>query len=454
MGIKQRDVLSVTDLVHYLSRVIEQDEGLAHVWAKGEISNFKHHSRGHMYFTLKDEQTRIRAVMFAANNRRLRFRPKDGDDVLVWGRIAVYERGGQVQLYVTWMQPKGIGERYAAYEQLKEKLQEEGIFSPLLKKPLPYLPRRVGVITSSTGAAVRDIITTIRRRTSIVDILLHPVAVQGGSAAEEIADALDRMNKEEVDVVIVGRGGGSLEELWAFNEEVVARSIHCSRIPVVSAVGHETDTTIADFTADMRAATPTAAAELVAPRLDGLQDHLTSLQQRLHQARIRRLTEAGERLRRTMKRPVFRQPDARLKPYEQRLNHLTNNLVRAARLQFIPHRNELERWAYRLHTHQPRVRLKALKEQLSQLDRDCREKFLRLHKDRKEAWLRRVDRLDALSPLKVMRRGYSLVYRYDGQELIQSVKRVQSGDLIRVRLADGTLKCQVWGREGNSDEHD
>ncbi len=320
----QRQALSVTELVRYLRTILEEDEGLFSVWVRGEISNFHHHVRGHMYFTLKDESSRIRAVMFAGNNRRLRFMPRDGDQVLARGYVSMYERDGQVQLYVLEMQPDGVGELYVAFQRLKEKLEAEGLFDAELKKPLPFLPQRVGVITAPGGAAVRDIITTLRRRYPIAQVLIYPVPVQGEEAPQAIADALDFMNRrEDVDVLIVGRGGGSLEELWAFNEEKVVRSIHRSRIPVVSAVGHETDVTISDLAADVRAATPTAAAELVAPSLHELEDRLAVLADRLGRSLEKLLLRKRERLEGLRSLAALQHPRRRLRQYEQRLDQLS-----------------------------------------------------------------------------------------------------------------------------------
>ncbi|GGE10398.1 exodeoxyribonuclease 7 large subunit [Marinithermofilum abyssi] len=444
---REQEIWSITDLVAYLSGVIDQDEGLNTVWVQGEISNFRHHARGHMYFTLKDEHSRMRAVMFAGNNRRLKFLPKDGDDVLVRGRVGVYERDGQVQLYVTQMQPNGIGGLYVAFQQLKERLDEEGLFSPVHKKALPFFPQRVGIITSSSGAAVRDIITTIRRRSPMVDILLHPVPVQGEEAPVAIADALYRMNRQQVDVIIVGRGGGSLEELWAFNEEVVARSIFDSSIPVVSAVGHETDTTISDFVADVRAATPTAAAELVAPRMDELYERLNALRTRLNRAVKLQVDRTRETLRRLRERPVLRKPYVRLEQEEQRLDQLQQQLQQALRIQLVPYRSRLDRSRYRLQSQCPSKKAAALKEQLVQLRKNCQGGMFQTLKEYQTRWLRALDRLEALNPLQVMRRGYSLVYRYHERRLVTSVNQVQPGDLLRIRLKDGQFKCQVWGKE-------
>ncbi|GAA5346476.1 exodeoxyribonuclease VII large subunit [Planifilum fimeticola] len=451
--LSERQALSVTELVRYLRTVLEEDEGLFSVWVRGEISNFHHHVRGHMYFTLKDENSRIRAVMFSGNNRRLRFMPRDGDQVLARGYVSVYERDGLLQLYVLEMQPDGVGELYVAFQRLKEKLEAEGLFAPELKKTLPFLPRRIGVITSPGGAAVRDIITTLRRRFPIARILIYPVPVQGEEAPRAIAETLELVNRrDEVDVLIVGRGGGSLEELWAFNEEVVARSISRSRIPVVSAVGHETDVTIADLVADVRAATPTAAAELVAPALRDLEERLALLADRLVRSLEKLLIRKRERLESLTNRPAFQHPRVRLKQQDQRLDQLVWDLEKSFRTCLDARRSELGHLVARLGARRPTERISSLRERLGRLERSCAAGMINLLHNRRALWENRVGKLDSLSPLKVMRRGYSLVYRYGEDRLIQSVSDVEPGDLIRVRLADGRIDCQVWGREALSDE--
>lgn len=281
----ERQVYSIKELNRYIRMKLDSDNLLSDVWIRGEISNFTHHGSGHMYFTLKDESSRIKAIMFASHNQRLPFIPKEGARVIARGNVTVYERDGQYQFYATHMQPDGIGSLYLAYEQLKSKLEKEGLFAEARKRSLPRFPKCIGVITSPTGAAVRDIVITLQRRFPQVAIVIYPVLVQGKGAAPSIVKAIGALNAMgEADVLIVGRGGGSLEELWAFNEEEVARAISASRIPVISAVGHETDFTIADFAADLRAATPTAAAELAVPHAGELAAQLLQLQQRLRQA--------------------------------------------------------------------------------------------------------------------------------------------------------------------------
>jgi exodeoxyribonuclease VII large subunit len=442
----RRDVWSVTELVSILSATVEAEEQLKNVWVEGEISNFTQNSKSrHMYFTLKDEHSKIRAVMFAGNNRRLRFTPKDGDRVLARGSLAVYGPEGAVQLYVHDMRLSGVGDLFVAYQRLKEKLVAEGLFDGP-KKPLPTFPKKVGVITSPDGAAVRDIITTMRRRFPLASILLFPVSVQGEKAATEIAAAIEHMNERgEVDVLIVGRGGGSIEELWAFNEEIVVRGISRSAIPVVSAVGHETDVTLSDFAADWRAATPTAAAELVVPHITDLKERLCGLEKRLLLAVQALIERRRERLERS--RQLFRKPDVRLLQFAQKLDSLEQRLQQAWGGACEKRKHRLEQMRLRLAAHHPGEMLKRESERLMRLKNQLKAGVLRIVREKGMQHVRLLSRLEALSPLKVMQRGYALVYRYGTDELIKSSRWVHPGDLIRVKLVDGELKCQVWKAE-------
>ncbi len=309
--------LTIQALTKYIKRKFDKDPHLSSIYVKGEISNFKRHSSGHMYFTLKDERARILAVMFSSANASMKFNPENGMNVLVRGDISVYEAGGQYQIYVKEMQPDGIGDLFLAYQQLKEKLEKQGLFAESRKKPLPKFPRKIGVITSPTGAAVRDIITTIERRYPIGEIVVYPALVQGERAAQSIAESIKKANENaEMDVLIVGRGGGSIEELWAFNEEQVALAISNSEVPVISAVGHETDFTIADFAADMRAPTPTAAAELAVPHIDDLLERVLNRKIMLLRGMKTRLKSERARLKSASSSIIFRNP-RRL--YEQKI---------------------------------------------------------------------------------------------------------------------------------------
>ncbi|WP_407945034.1 exodeoxyribonuclease VII large subunit [Paenibacillus albicereus] len=432
---------------------LEGDRLLGDVWIRGEISNFTHHSSGHMYFTIKDKDSRIKCIMFASHNQRLPFRPREGTKVIARGSISVYERDGNYQFYCTAMQPDGLGSLYLAYEQLKARLEAEGLFAESRKRPLPRYPAVVGVVTSPTGAAVRDIITTLQRRYPAAAILVYPAVVQGPGAAPSIVKGIEAMNRHgRADVLIVGRGGGSLEELWAFNEETVARAIAASDIPVISAVGHETDFTIADFAADRRAATPTAAAELAAPHVGELGQSLQRLEQRLGAAMDRALDSRRQRLLRARRSPYFVHPRRYLLDQSQRLDRLTQRLEDHARR--LPERSgqRLERLERRLQGQSPSSRAALAGRDLRQLDERLAKAVRGIVKDARQRTASSVLQLDALSPLKVMARGYSLVYEQSNDKLVRSVKDLELGDLVQVRFPDGRAECQVWAiKEGEQE---
>jgi exodeoxyribonuclease VII large subunit len=445
-------VLSVKDLNRYVRMRLEQDALLQDVWVRGELSNFSRHTSGHMYFTLKDEGGRVKCVMFASYNQRLPFMPKDGMRVLARGSVSVYERDGQYQLYVTAMQPDGIGSLYLAFEQLKRKLEAEGLFDASAKRPIPAYPGTVGVITSPTGAAVRDIITTIRRRNPAVRVLLYPVQVQGRDAAPSIVKAIDAMNRiGEADVLIVGRGGGSLEELWAFNEEAVARAIRRSTIPVISAVGHETDYTIADFAADLRAPTPTAAAELAVPHAGELRLRLIHLRQRMTKSTRLIVGQARERWRHAARSPYFTQPRRTLLAQAELLDRLTDRLRYRMEAQRERTHERLAQLQVRLRAQSPAEQIASARRRAEAAARALAMAARSQVRHRRDAYVSLVRQLDALSPLKIMARGYSLVYDERERTLIRSIAQVQPGDRVMVRLADGKLDCQVWGLAGEEE---
>lgn len=390
-------IYTVSDLTAEIRATLEGS--FAGIWVEGELSNFHRHSSGHMYFSLKDEGSQIRVVMFRTANRQLRFQPKDGLVLLVYGELSVYERRGEYQLVAEYMEPKGLGALQLAFEQLKQRLQAEGLFDDVRKRPIPLLPRRIGVVTSPTGAAVRDILHVLRRRFAGVDVLIYPVAVQGDQAAPEIVEALDELNRRGgLDVVIVARGGGSIEDLQAFNEESVARAIAASRIPVISAIGHEIDYTIADFVADLRAPTPSAAAELVIARQDELMQRLDDMGSRMAGVIRSRLHGLG----------------VRMSGLERHLRLL--NPIEQIRMQ---RRSLTERW-------------KAL---TALADR----RLTMLHSELKAA----AGKLDALSPLAILHRGYSICLRLPDHEIVKDSSAVKTGDLIEVRLHRGRLRCGV-----------
>ncbi len=439
---KASDIWSVTQLTRYLKGMMERDVRLADVWLRGEISNFTHHTSGHMYFTLKDKDSRIKVVMFASYNRFLTFLPKDGTKAIVRGSISVFERDGTYQLYAREMQPDGLGSLYLAFERLKQKLEAEGLFAAERKRPLPRFPKTVGVVTSPTGAAVRDILTTIRRRFPQAGVVIAPALVQGVEAPSSIVAAIRRINLHvDVDVLIVGRGGGSIEELWAFNDEQVARAIAASRVPVISAVGHETDFTIADFVADVRAATPTAAAELAVPHYLEWTERIRQLDLRLHRALRGRLEAERERLGRLARSYGMRQPRRRLEEAQQRLDDLCDRLSAAGRLLVKRRRERYEQMRERLNPARLTMRVGRERDLLDRHRARLQQAIKRRIEQARSRWAGLVGQLDALSPLKVMQRGYALAYK-EGR-LAKSVEEFAQGDELVVRLADGAIHATV-----------
>ncbi|OXM88166.1 exodeoxyribonuclease VII large subunit [Paenibacillus rigui] len=447
-------VLSIKDINRYIKMRLESDDRLQDVWVRGEISNFTHHSSGHMYFTLKDADSRLKSIMFASYNQRLPFIPREGAKVLACGNISVYERDGQYQFYVTQMQPDGIGSLYLAFEQLKKKLEGEGMFAVATKRPIPRYPKAIGVITSPTGAAVRDIIITLQRRHPNVPVLLYPVLVQGTQAAPSIVKAIEAMNNlNEVDVLIVGRGGGSLEELWAFNEEDVARAIHASIIPVISAVGHETDFTIADFVADLRAATPTAAAELAVPHHMELKQQLSFLRQQLYSGLSNQAAMSRERLRRAQRSPVLLNPKRQLVMQSvERLDRTKEQLAYKMRARLTKLHERKMKLDKHLSVFNPTEQAIYARKRLSSVERQLSQAMQQTRKQKSQQLLSMMRQLDALSPLKVMQRGYSLVYDEKEQQLIKSIGQVQIGDVLKLRLMDGRVDCHVWSMEEKRDD--
>lgn len=394
--------ITVSQLTYALKRLIEDNFLLEGVWVQGEISNFTAHSSGHLYFTLKDAGACIRCVMFKSQTWRLKFKPADGHEVAIKGRIGVYEKRGQYQLYVEEMTPSGLGSLYQAFAKLKEKLEQEGLFDPDRKRKLPPLPQKIGVITSPTGAAVQDIIKILRRRRPNVDILIFPAQVQGSEAPASLIKALDDAARfQYLDLVIIGRGGGSLEELWAFNDEGLARAIADFPKPIISAVGHETDFTIADFVADLRAPTPSGAAELAVPDQQSLANQVKQYQNRLYQGVKSKLQNERRILQKITRSRVLAFPKQSLDVRRQEVDLLNERLFRQVNQNLI-------------------IR---------------REQFLKV-----------VGQLDTLSPLATLQRGYSIVQKPDGT-FVKHTTQVEPGDQLKVTLASGKLNCQVLSKE-------
>lgn len=453
-------VYSVSELNGLIRRVLEADRRLLHCYVTGEISNFKHHGSGHMYFTLKDEQSRIRAVMFAGKNRSLPFRPNDGMRVIVTGAVSVYDRDGSYQIYVEDMQPDGVGALYVAFNQLKARLEQEGLFQRDRKRELPRFPGRIGVVTSPTGAVIRDICSTLRRRYPNAKVLLSPAQVQGPTAALTLVRGLQRLieysrQTEAVDVIIVARGGGSLEELWPFNEEVVARAIAASPIPVVSAVGHETDFTISDFVADVRAATPTAAAELVAPALSELRLEIGQCLQRSQVALASRLERDRTRLERIGEARILKEPARLMRSHRQTVDFLESQVQQFARKPLSVAERSLHRLMQRLqgtpltsHVRNEKTRLERIR---YRAEKAVHEKRARGASDLE----RMAASLTALNPLAVLSRGYSVVYAApDFTQVVTSVQQLHEGDLLRLRMQDGERSARVVEEDGGESHGD
>lgn len=419
------------------------DHHLQEVWLHGEISNFNHHSRGHMYMTIKDEHSKIQAVMFAGNNRHLKFYPENGLKVLIKGNVSIYEPAGQYQLYIKQMEPDGIGSLFLAFEQLKEKLKQKGYFSLERKRPIPKFPQRIGIVTSPTGAAVRDIITTIKRRYPLVELVIFPAEVQGNRGAQSIAKAIETANEVGgIDTLIVGRGGGSIEELWCFNEEIVATAIYHSDIPVISAVGHETDTTISDFVADLRAPTPTGAAELAVPSRDDLQTYISQLQQRLNREMDQLLNREKRYLESLVHSYAFRYPQELLKQKEQQLDQQLEALDRILESKVNHSENDLEALQKRLILQHPEEKLIEGRKKLSQLVSQKDRLMRQLMENKQRDLLNVLDKLDLVNPLGIMKRGFALLYDAEGK-LIKSVCDVKKDDEMHVTLSDGTVDAKV-----------
>lgn len=391
--------ITVTDLNKYIKNKIDGDEMLNNVLVKGEISNFKNHYTGHMYFTLKDENSLIKCVMFKSYTTHLSFMPKDGMNVMVLGSVAVFERDGIYQIYAKAMKEDGLGSLYTAYEELKKKLEQEGLFAESHKKKIPFMPKTIGVLTSNTGAVIRDIINVSTRRNPGVHIRLYPVPVQGPGAAEKIAEGIKFMNENKLaDVLIIGRGGGSLEDLWPFNEEIVARAIYDSELPIISAVGHETDFTIADFVADLRAPTPSAAAELAVANIEDVRETLKLYNNRYKVALKKKIELMRLSYEKCMARPAYKNPTQKINEQYMVID----------------------------------MKVKALQNSM----------MLKL-KEAKTSFVKETAKLDSLSPLKTLTRGYSIVTKQESGKVIKSVDDLNSGEKVNLRLSDGQKTATI-----------
>jgi len=438
----QREIFSVSRLNREVRGLLEGNFPL--VWVEAEISNLSRPASGHWYFTLKDPSAQIRCAMFRGKNTRLRFQPENGDQVLIRAQLSLYEARGDYQMIVEHMEEAGDGALRRAFEQLKQRLDDEGLFDEALKKPLPTVPAQIGVITSPSGAAIRDILQILERRFPAIPVVIYPVAVQGASAATEITTAIKTAAKrKECDVLIVARGGGSLEDLMAFNDEKVARAIHQCHIPVVSGVGHEIDFTIADFVADLRAPTPSGAAELVSPDRAEWQQRFTQLQSRLQAATQQQLSKGQQRLEWLSKRLQQQHPGQQLRQQAQRLDELEQRLQRNLQQGLQLRRNELAHVATRLQQHNPQHRIQQFTSTQQQLTARL-QRAIQQQLQQRQQQLQGVTRaLDAVSPLATLGRGFSITRNHPDGRVLRDAKDAAIGDTIETKLAQGRLLCAV-----------
>ena len=388
--------LTVGAINRYIKYKLDNDEALQTVFVKGEISNFKAHSSGHLYFSIKDESGKINAIMFSSSAKKLNFIPADGVKVLIIGRISVYEATGGYQIYVSDMQEDGMGNLYIAFEKLKKQLQSEGLFDETHKKKIPKYPSKIGVITANTGAAIKDILSTIKRRYKIAEVILFPSLVQGENAASDIVRNIKLASNYDLDVLIVGRGGGSIEDLWPFNEEIVARAIYECPIPIISAVGHEVDYTIADFVADLRAPTPTGAAEMAVPNMSDLVSHITQMKIRLNENIIKKINIEKLRLDSFKNSYILKNPLIIYENKKQMLDMINEKINNIINLKIENNKNSL---------------------------------------------INLIDKLELVNPLNILKRGFSLTTKDD--KIIKSVKNVNKSDVLDIRLNDGVIKAKV-----------
>ena len=442
---EKRKVYTITEIAHDIQALLEDQ--FPEVWVEGEITNLTASAKGHTYFSLKDESAILKCALFASNGRRVKFKLENGLKVLCLGQISSYPPRGEYQLIVEAVEPQGLGALQLAFEQLKKKLEKEGLFDPKHKKPIPFLPERIGIVTSLSGKAIRDILKVIDERFSESHMVIRDVRVQGEGAAEEIAKAIQEFNAYgRVDVLLVGRGGGSIEDLWAFNEEIVARAIYASKIPVVSCVGHELDYTIADFVADVRAGTPSMAAEMVVPDKAELLETLEDQRHRLHSALLEKLKFLSERLRAQRESILFRQPARLFQTMEQRLDELTGTL-----------REGLGRWVQKqsermavIRTHlkhlSPRSAMVKEEIALQNLMKQISKRMEEVLRHAENRFFVPLGKLESLSPLKILKRGFSVTYGPQGK-VLRSVRSLSVGDEVKTRLEEGSFTSRVEQKE-------
>jgi len=440
MELRLRNILTVSELTQEIKEILE--DRFPDVWVEGEISNLRIPPSGHIYFTLKDDTSQIRAVLFKMQARTLRFAPEDGLHVVCRGRVSLYEKRGDYQLILESMEPKGIGALQLAFVRLKEKLEKEGFFDPGRKKPIPMVPQKIGIATSPTGAVIRDMLHILQRRFENLHIVLYPVRVQGEGASGEIAEAVRYFNQwTDVDVIIVGRGGGSLEDLWAFNEEAVARAIYHSKIPIISAVGHETDYTLSDFVADVRAPTPSAAAELVVRDKREIKNILHHLRGRLENEVVQMFQRYRTDLSYLVR--IFREPEKKVEEYFLRMDDLVNRLRLLTSWTVKRKREKQLHLGENLLLRNPMERLKNLRSFISEGRKQMGQHVKHAMEIRRHRVAGTLGKLDSLSPLSILQRGYSITRKLPSLQILREATHVKEGDRVEVKLYQGTLLCGV-----------
>ncbi len=432
---------TISALNKAIKNMFDEKVELQNIHLKGEISNFKHHTRGHLYFTLKDETSSLSAIMFATNAKNITFEPSDGMKVLVSGRVSVYETSGTYQIYVNEMIPDGLGNLYLEFEKLKKKLEAEGLFKKEYKKPIPRFPTKIGIITAPTGAAIRDILSTLKRRFPLVETILFPCLVQGSDAKEDIVRNIKLANTYQLDVIILGRGGGSIEDLWAFNEEIVARAIFASDIPIISGVGHEIDFTISDFVADLRAPTPTGAAELAVPnRLDVL-EMVKQIERHLIQAMDNKINLSKEKLNSLKNSYILKNPSSLYEKLEQNFDHLYERLLNAINTNILYNKERLNTLKGSFIFKNPRLLFADKAYNYNDLIKRIKLSITKILDDKKNDYVNLLSKLEILNPITTLKRGYS-VSKIDGK-IIRKVTDAKKGKLLITEVSDGKIESVI-----------
>ncbi len=436
--------ITVSDINKIIKRTIEDNDDLMDVYLKGEISNLKFHSRGHLYFSLKDESSKINAVMFNYTKTGIKFTPKDGDQVLVHGRVSVYEASGSYQIYVDFMEQDGIGNLYVLFEELKKKLSSEGLFDKEHKKRIRRVPRKIGVITAPTGAAIKDIISTINKRFPMTEIVVFPTLVQGENAAPNIVRMINLANTfEDIDTIILGRGGGSIEDLWAFNEEIVARSIYDSRIPIISGVGHEIDFTISDFVADLRAPTPTGAAMLAVPDINEVKRYFKTTRERCNIAITNRIFSYQELLKKYKSNYILNNPIKLYEMQEQKLDVLYDRLNNSIKTKLDNYIHIIDKYKSNYILNNPKILYENKKQDLSNNIKDLNNSINKILESNKNRLDTLKLKLDLLNPDNILDKGYSIVYKND--KIVKNIKDVKENDEVRIMVKTGNIIANVKG---------